>query len=98
MSSLKRMLVTRIDRYARAVADETATRMTQQLTAHLDEIVRSEMKELARMLRQQGDAADEVAETFGRTLTRLSSEIESLGAALRDLQAGRADAQPSAHP
>lgn len=31
-----------------------------------------------RILADQGDAADEVAETIGRTLTRLSAEVESL--------------------
>ena len=30
------------------------------------------------MLRMQGDASDQVAEILGRTLTRLSAEVEAL--------------------
>jgi chromosome segregation ATPase len=40
--------------------------------------VRSDVEELTRMIRMQGDAADQVAEVVGRALTRLSSEVETL--------------------
>lgn len=52
--------------------------VTTALEGSLSEVVRSEMRELARMLRQQGDADDELAETLGRELVRLSAEVEAL--------------------
>lgn len=39
-----------------------------------------ELAELRRILGDQGDAADEVAEALGRTLARLSAELTDLGA------------------
>ena len=63
--------------------------------------VRAEMRELARMLRQQGDAADEMAETFGRTLARLSVAVENLHARLEALDGAgseqKVDGQPAEH-
>jgi hypothetical protein len=47
---------------------------------------RAESVELARMLRQQGDASDEVAETLGRTLARLGAEVEALAPAVERLE------------
>ena len=44
--------------------------------------LRSDMVELTRVLRMQGDASDQVAEVLGRTLTRLSAEVELLAGAL----------------
>ena len=44
--------------------------------------LRSDLVELNRVLRMQGDAADQVAEVLGRTLTRLSAEVEMLTGAL----------------
>ena len=41
-----------------------------------------DMVELTRMLRMQGDASDQVAEVMGRTLARLSAEVEALAGAL----------------
>jgi len=49
--------------------------------------VRSDVVELTRMLRMQGDAADQVAEVLGRTLASLSMEVGTLSAALQGLQA-----------
>jgi phage shock protein A len=46
----------------------------------------AESVELARMLRQQGDASDEVAETLGRTLARLGAEVEALARAVERLE------------
>jgi hypothetical protein len=54
--------------------------------------LRIDVVELTRMLRMQGDAADQVAEVLGRTLTRLSSEVETLGAAVGELGAGAQEA------
>jgi hypothetical protein len=39
-----------------------------------------ELAELRRIIGDQGDAADEVAEALGRTLTRLSAEVTDLAA------------------
>ena len=44
--------------------------------------LRSDLVELNRVLRMQGDAADQVAEVLGRALTRLSAEVEILTGAL----------------
>jgi hypothetical protein len=49
--------------------------------------VRAENVELTRMLRQQGDASDEVAEILGRTLARLGAEVEALSQAVERLEA-----------
>jgi len=42
--------------------------------------VRSDVEELTRMIRMQGDASDQVAEVMGRALNRLSAEVETLSA------------------
>lgn len=73
-----RVLQGRID----AAADAVTVRVTADVSARVHEQLVAEMRELARMLRQQGDAADELAETFGRTLARLSVELDRLSAAL----------------
>jgi formylmethanofuran dehydrogenase subunit C len=44
--------------------------------------LRGDIVELTRMLRMQGDASDQVAEVMGRTLVRLSAEVEALAGAL----------------
>ncbi|MGH9104290.1 MAG: hypothetical protein ACRDZX_00340 [Acidimicrobiales bacterium] len=49
--------------------------------------LRGDIVELTRMLRMQGDAADQVAEVMGRTLTRLSAEVEILHAVVETLPA-----------
>jgi hypothetical protein len=51
-------------------------------TEKATEDVRRDIVELTRMLRMQGDAADQVAEALGRTLARLSAEVDVLGEAL----------------
>lgn len=53
--------------------------------------VRAENTELVRMLRQQGDASDEVAEVLGRTLARLGAEVEALSEAVERLEARLGD-------
>jgi prefoldin subunit 5 len=40
--------------------------------------VDARIREVERILGDQGDAADEVAEIIGRTLTRLSAEVTAL--------------------
>jgi ubiquinone biosynthesis protein UbiJ len=54
--------------------------------------LRKDVVELTRMLRMQGDAADQVAEALGRTFTRLSAEVESLSEAVGQLRAGADEA------
>ena len=54
--------------------------------------LRKDVVELTRMIRMQGDAADQVAEVLGRTFTRLSAEVESLSGAVGQLRAGADEA------
>jgi hypothetical protein len=72
-------------------------KVRQQVSAGLDgslapirqdiiDLIHHEMGELARMLRQQGDASDEVAETLGRSLARLGAEIDVLSKAVERLE------------
>lgn len=68
------------------VSAEVSAQVTARVTQDLRGALRAEMVEVARMLRQQGDAADEVAEALGRTLVRLSAEVEELSEAVRDLR------------
>jgi len=46
-----------------------------------------ELAELRRILSDQGDAADEIAEITGRTLSRLHDEIADLRAELAEVRA-----------
>ena len=82
MGSPPRRLKSRVDAWARAVVDESSERVAERL----ESAVHDEMAELARMLRQQGDAANELAETFGRSLIRLSRAVEDLQARLDRLE------------
>lgn len=74
MSPRAPRLVRRVEAWAVRVVSDAG----QQVSVAMEQTIRDEMRELARMLRQQGDAADELAETFGRTLVRLSESIEHL--------------------
>jgi hypothetical protein len=98
MSVISRRVTGRLDAWGQRLIAE----MSDRLEATVAESVRSEMRELARMLRQQGDAADEMAETFGRTLARLSVAVENLHARLEALDGGGAgrtvDGSPAEHP
>jgi len=58
------------------------------------EALRSDLVELTRVLRMQGDAADQIAEVLGRALTRLSAEVETLSGALENMGAVREGAAP----
>ncbi len=69
----------KLDRLPARIA-ESATRVTEDMT----EVVRAELVEVARMLRMQGDAADQVAEVLGRTMVRLSAEVNALADAVGD--------------
>jgi hypothetical protein len=82
MGSPTRRLKSRVDAWANAVAYESSERVADRL----ESAVRKEMEELARMMRQQGDAANELAETFGRSLIRLSKAVEDLQARLDGLE------------
>lgn len=75
MEKLELLFMAQLEGLFRAVHDETAD-------------LRSDIVELTRMIRMQGDAADQVAEVMGRTFTRLSSEVGALSAAVRELGAG----------
>jgi hypothetical protein len=81
MSALKRRARAAADKLVKPTVDQAAAGLSAELVAAL----RAEMVEVARMLRQQGDAADEVAETLGRTLARLSAEVETLAEAVSRL-------------
>jgi hypothetical protein len=87
MSGVPRGFSARFDAWGRRLADESSERVSAQVSANLERAIRDEMRELARMLSQQGDAAEELAETFGRTLIRLSSAVEDLQARLDRLEA-----------
>jgi glycosyltransferase involved in cell wall biosynthesis len=54
----------------RTIAASTADEAVGRVAARIDEV--------ERILGDQGDAADEVAEIIGRTLTRLSAEVTAL--------------------
>lgn len=67
-----------------------ATSVAQTVTRTTDEILKAvlpELAELRRILGDQGDAADEVAEITGRTLTRMAAEVADLHAEVAALRA-----------
>jgi uncharacterized protein (DUF2267 family) len=75
-----------------------STDETSSLTGALRDDVaslQSDVVELTRMLRMQADAADQVAEALGRTLIRLSVEVEDLNAALGGSPARGAELWPA---
>jgi len=59
--------------------------LSEKFSAEMDAL-RTDYVELTRMFRMQGDAADQVAEALGRTLTRLTAELESFGGGLEELE------------
>ncbi len=63
------------------LVNELSTRFSAEMDA-----LRADYVELTRMFRMQGDAADQVAEALGRTLTRLTAELESFGGGLEELE------------
>jgi uncharacterized FlaG/YvyC family protein len=77
----------------RSEVNGTVIREISALTAELSakfsaemDALRADYVELTRMFRMQGDAADQVAEALGRTLTRLTAELESFGGGLEELE------------
>lgn len=62
----------------RQIAADTAGSAVQQVVARIGDV--------ERVLGDQGDAADEAAEVFGRTLARLSAEVTALSAELTRLR------------
>ena len=64
----------------RSVRERALGTLIRQVAAESVAEVRANIDEIERILANQGDAADEVAETIGRTLTRLSSELTALTA------------------
>jgi len=77
VDGLRHRVRTEEARFAESIAERAAHDVTAA--------VRAEFVELHRILRQQGDAADEIAETLGRTIARLSAEVEALTEALHEL-------------
>jgi chromosome segregation ATPase len=73
-------------RAARAATESEMASLRADVNNLASEVegVRSDLVELNRVLRMQGDAADQVAEVLGRTLTRLSAEVEVLSGALEN--------------
>jgi len=85
-----------VDAEVASLRDTTAE--TGSLTGALRDDVaslQSDIVELTRMLRMQADAADQVAEALGRTLIRLSVEVEDLNAALGGSPARGAELWPA---
>jgi hypothetical protein len=70
----------------RGARDRVLAPSVQQTSSEVGRILLPELAELRRILGDQGDAADEIAEITGRTLTRLSDEIADLRAAVTVLQ------------
>lgn len=70
VQTLRAKLRATLERLVIRVAQQTADRVVQPVLARTEE--------LERILGDQGDAADEVAETLGRAVTRLSAEVTSL--------------------
>jgi predicted transcriptional regulator len=61
----------------RALADPVR-QTADQASSEVLKVLGPELAELRRILADQGDAADEIAEITGRTLTRLSDEVADL--------------------
>ena len=76
---------------ARDVRDRVFAPSVHQTAAEASsEVARTllpELAELRRILSDQGDAADEIAEITGRTLSRLHDEIADLRAELAEVRA-----------
>lgn len=90
-------LQSRLEAGTKAEHDDLRREITR-LGTELAEVlsgVRAENVEVIRMLRQQGDASDEVAEVLGRTLARLGAEVDALSRAVERLEA-RLDDEPRA--
>ena len=88
-----------VDAEVASLRDGTAE--TSSLTGALRDDVaalQSDIVELTRMLRMQADAADQVAEALGRTLIRLSVEVEDLNVALGGSPARAAELWPALGP
>lgn len=67
-----------------------APSVAQTVTRTTDDVVKAVLPELAeirRILGDQGDAADEVAEITGRSLARMAAEVTDLRGELSDLRA-----------
>lgn len=69
----------------RSVRERALGSLIRQVATDSVSEVKASIAEIERILGYQGDAADEVAETTGRTLTRLSSELSALTAELARL-------------
>lgn len=59
--------------------------MIRQVASDSVAEIKADTANIERILGYQGDAADEVAETIGRTLTRLSAEVTALSAEVTKL-------------
>jgi hypothetical protein len=91
MATPKSWLAARLGGWIKGMVDES----TELVGARLQESMHDDMNQFARMLRQQGDADNELAETFGRSLIRLSEAVEELRARLDRLETGEGQPTPS---
>jgi hypothetical protein len=80
----------------RSVLARLVEPMTDAIRAETIAAMRSELAEIYRILNQQSDAADEVAEALGRTITRLSAEVARLTDALAEFEERSGQVQASA--
>ena len=78
-------------------AAETSNEVARAVLPELAELRRA-LAELQRIMGDQGDAADEIAEITGRALSRLSDEIVDLRADVAGLQAAVRALQPLESP
>ncbi len=63
------------------------SRIVDERVAAAEQVTRDEVAALRRIIGDHGDAADDVAEVFGRTLTRLSAEVTALTEELSRMRA-----------
>lgn len=69
-------------------------RAVQDASASLRDELRSDVVEMTRMLRMQGDAQDQVAEALGRTIARLSAELDLLAESIDGIRSEEGAHQP----
>ena len=78
MSAASQLRERAIGGLIRTIAANTADEAVRRVNSRIDEV--------ERILSDQGDAADEVAEVIGRTLTRLSAEVTALTSEVSQLR------------
>jgi hypothetical protein len=63
------------------------SRAVDERVSAAEQVTRDEVAGLRRIIGEYGDALDDLTEAFGRTLTRLSSEVTALTEELERLRA-----------